>query len=71
MSPPPRWRRRHSEVFRATFLQHFEDNGDAEKLVDAGFRRLLDPVEIQHPWPSPRVSCEIGVAYSGAHASTD
>jgi len=38
-------RSRHSEVLRATFLQHFEDNGDAEKLVEAGeviYRALLE-----------------------------
>jgi predicted nucleic acid-binding protein len=40
-----RRRRRHSEVLRATFLQHFEDNGDAEKLVEAAeviYRALLE-----------------------------
>ena len=47
MSPSPRQRRhrRHSEVFRATFLQHFADNGDAEKLVEAAeviYRALLE-----------------------------
>src|SRR5882724_6530287 len=45
MSHSPRQRSRHSEVFRATFLQHFEDNGDAEKLVEAGeviYRALLE-----------------------------
>ena len=49
MSPPPRRRSRHSEVFRATFLQHFEDNGDAEKLAEAGeviYRALLEAAPV-------------------------